>query len=63
MLYWLFRAVRPAGTVDSAWLWLGMLLVSVYPIGTFIYKQSFERRRWADSQFNPYATSTGGDDD
>lgn len=57
VLFLVFRAVRPTGTVDSTWLWIALVLVSLYPLGTWLYKQDFEKRRWADSDFNPYATS------
>lgn len=56
LLYLVFRAIRPAGTVDSTWLWIALVLVSLYPLGTWLYKSDFEKRRWADSAFNPYAT-------
>jgi len=37
-------------------------LVSTIPLGSLAYAHSFEQRRWHDSEFNPYDTG-GGDDD
>lgn len=56
-IYFFFALIRPSGTVDTTWLWIGLVLVSLYPLGTWLYKSDFEKRRWADSEFNPYATS------
>ncbi len=28
--------------------------VTAYPVGAFLYNQSFERSRWAESEFSPY---------
>jgi hypothetical protein len=39
------------------------VLVSLMPAGTMLYNHSFERSRWADSEFNPYASSGDDDDD
>jgi hypothetical protein len=57
VLYGFFRLIRPSGTVDSTWLWMSLVLVSLYPLGTWLYKRDFEKRRWADSDFNPYAAA------
>jgi hypothetical protein len=54
-------AAKSAPGVDQSFFIVALLLISVVPIGTLLYAHSFERSRWADSQFNPY--DTGDDDD
>lgn len=44
------------------WL-LTLIGVSIIPLLVALYQYSFEKRRWADSQFNPYASSGSSDDD
>jgi hypothetical protein len=46
-----------SGAVDTALGVWALILVSLQPLGTMIYKLSFEQQRWKDSEFNPYATS------
>jgi hypothetical protein len=38
------------------------VLVSLIPAGTMLYNHSFERSRWEDSEFNPYASSDEEED-
>ena len=33
-----------------------LIFVSIVPVGTLLYNHSFERQRWADSDYSPYAT-------
>ena len=40
---------------------LVLVALSIVPILVFFWQMSFEKRRWADSAFNPYETS-GGDE-
>jgi hypothetical protein len=40
-----------------------LVALSILPVLAAIRHFSFERRRWADSSFNPYDTSGGGDGD
>lgn len=40
---------------DVGTMLLAMLLVSLMPLGVFIYKYNFEVKRWANSDFSPYA--------
>ena len=40
-----------------------LIALAIPPIIVAFRHFSFERRRWADSSFNPYASSGGGDDD
>jgi len=40
---------------------LTLVAISVIPLLTALYHYSFEKRRWADSNFSPY--DSGGDDD
>jgi hypothetical protein len=49
--------------VDQFFFFLCLVLVSVIPGCTALYAWSFEKSRWADSQFNPYDTGEGDDDD
>jgi hypothetical protein len=46
-------ASRP---VDHAFTVVAVIAVSAFPIGVFLYNQSFEKNRWADSEFSPYET-------
>lgn len=39
--------------------WLGLILICVWPIWIMLRSGSFEKRRWYESEFNPY----GGSDD
>jgi hypothetical protein len=57
VLYVVFAAIKPSGSVDRTWLWISLVLVSLYPLGTWLYRSDFEKRRWADSEFSPYAES------
>ncbi|HEX8721731.1 MAG TPA: DUF4178 domain-containing protein [Pyrinomonadaceae bacterium] len=43
-------------------LLLVLVALSVLPVLTAIRHFNFERRRWADSAFNPYDSGDGGDD-
>jgi Domain of unknown function (DUF4178) len=43
-------------------LLLVLVALAVIPVLVFFWQMSFEKRRWADSAFNPYETG-GGDDD
>jgi Zn finger protein HypA/HybF involved in hydrogenase expression len=40
---------------DIGTMLISMLLVSLMPLGLFIYKRNFEVKRWANSDFSPYA--------
>ena len=40
-----------------------ILLLSLYPIALLFHRHSFERSRWADSEFSPYPEYSLGDDD
>ena len=40
--------------------WLGLAGIALWPVWTMLRSGSFEKRRWMESDFNPYATS---DDD
>lgn len=42
---------------------LTLVLLSLLPLAVFIYQISFEKRRWADSAFNPYDDSSDDGDD
>lgn len=39
--------------------WLGLILICVWPLWIMLRSGSFEKRRWYESEFNPY----GGSDD
>jgi hypothetical protein len=45
---------------DGWMLWYGFLAVSAIPVSALIFAFAFEQRRWANSDYSPYAT--GGDD-
>ena len=42
---------------------LAFLAISIIPGCLMLYHWTFERSRWSDSEFNPYASSGGSDDD
>ncbi len=45
-------------------LWIfTLVMLSVFPLLMAIYHYSFERRRWSNSDFNPYETSGSSGDD
>ncbi|MAI72896.1 MAG: hypothetical protein CMM01_18595 [Rhodopirellula sp.] len=41
---------------DPWLLYYGLVAVSALPVGIFGYRHSFERKRWEDSDYSPYAT-------
>jgi hypothetical protein len=42
--------------IDHGLTVIAMVLVSLVPLGTFRYSRDFEKRRWEESEFSPYAT-------
>lgn len=63
---WMIYAALPAIThrsVDFPLTVWAILLVSLMPIGSWLYSRSFEMSRWRDSEFNPYAISGDSDDE
>lgn len=40
-----------------------IVLLSFYPVALLFHRHSFERSRWADSEFSPYPEYSSGDDD
>lgn len=40
---------------DIGTMLVAMLLVSLMPLGLFVYKYNFEVKRWANSDFSPYS--------
>lgn len=59
----LFSMPRVAPHYDSAFFWWIAMFMSVPPIGAAVYQYSFETTRWKDSNYSPYATAGGDDDD
>lgn len=55
-LYFFFSLIKASGSIDSSWLLIAIVLVSLYPLGVLLYKYDFEKRRWADSEFSPYSS-------
>jgi hypothetical protein len=50
--------------VPNGWhLLIALLALAVIPFFIFLAQMSFEQRRWADSDYSPYPTGTGGGDD
>jgi hypothetical protein len=49
--------------VDQFFFFLSLGIMSLIPVCALFYKFSFEKSRWADSPFSPYASSGGGDYD
>ncbi|MDA7980417.1 MAG: DUF4178 domain-containing protein [Pirellulales bacterium] len=45
-----------ASKLDGGILFWALIFVSAIPGGALIYHYSFEKRRWQDSEFNPYAS-------
>ncbi|MGB0758240.1 MAG: DUF4178 domain-containing protein [Rubripirellula sp.] len=55
----LYLAFARAGIRQGADPWLcfyGLIAISALPVGILAYQFSFERKRWEDSDYNPYAT-------
>lgn len=55
-LYAGFAWTRPSGSFDPSFFWIALVFVSLVPLGTWLYSHDFEKRRWADSDYSPYAT-------
>jgi hypothetical protein len=50
--------------VPNGWhLLIALLTLAVLPFFVFLAHQSFERRRWAESDYSPYSSGGGDDDD
>ncbi len=47
----------------SSWFWLIAFLLMIPPAFTSFRRLSFERQRWAESDYAPVSSSGGGDDD
>jgi hypothetical protein len=45
------------GVPRAAYMVVAMVLISIFPVAVAIYHFSFERRRWADSDYSPYQSS------
>lgn len=41
---------------EHLWTVLAVVAISIVPVGVLLFSHSFERNRWADSEFNPYDT-------
>jgi hypothetical protein len=46
--------MRDVGTWSN--FWWSLLFISLFPLAYYIYKHSFEVRRWKESEFSPYET-------
>lgn len=55
LLFTLFK-MGIASQVDTGIFVWGLVFLSVVPVGAALYKFSFEKRRWQDSDFSPYGT-------
>lgn len=42
---------------------LALIALTIFPIGGLFSRIAFEKRRWADSDFSPYGTTSDSDDD
>jgi uncharacterized Zn finger protein (UPF0148 family) len=49
--------------VDQGMFAVCLLAVSVLPLGAAVYAWGFEKARWADSEFSPYGSTEGNDDE
>ncbi len=56
LLYFVFNAGLTSQPVDGGIFFWALVFVSVIPVGAMIYQYSFEKRRWQDSDFSPYAS-------
>ncbi|MBX7208185.1 MAG: DUF4178 domain-containing protein [Verrucomicrobiaceae bacterium] len=43
--------------------WFGLFAICLWPVWLLLRTNAFERRRWAESDFNPYASSSDDDDE
>ncbi|MGI9468118.1 MAG: DUF4178 domain-containing protein [Rubripirellula sp.] len=56
ILYLAFARVGVSTGADPWLCFYGLIAISALPIGILAYQFSFERKRWEDSDYNPYAT-------
>jgi len=56
ILYLAFARVGVSKGADPWLCFYGLIAISALPIGILTYLFSFERKRWEDSDYNPYAT-------
>ncbi|MCP4943474.1 MAG: DUF4178 domain-containing protein [Planctomycetaceae bacterium] len=56
ILYLAFARVGARQGADPWLCFYGLVAVSALPIGILFFKYSFERKRWEDSDYSPYAT-------
>jgi hypothetical protein len=43
--------------------WLGIAAICLWPLWVLMRSSSFEKQRWMESDFSPYASSSTDDDD
>ena len=44
------------GKPDQGWFFTALVAVSAVPVFSLLHRHSMERKRWEDSEFNPYST-------
>jgi hypothetical protein len=52
------RRIHPGNPPDSWIMTIALWVVIGFPIGTLLYKWSFELKRWQNSDFSPYVGFT-----
>ncbi len=52
----LLMLIKVIGGADGGLWFICMIVVSAFPIGIMVYNHSFEKKRWQDSDYSPYAT-------
>ena len=55
LIHLAFSTFKLGKGADVGTMLLSMLLVSLMPLGLLFYKHNFEVKRWANSDFSPYA--------
>ena len=43
--------------------WMGLIAICLWPLWVLMCSSSFEKQRWMESDFSPYASSNDDDDD
>jgi hypothetical protein len=43
--------------------WMGLIAICLWPLWVLMRSSSFEKQRWMESDFSPYASSSTDDDD
>ena len=57
VVFWSALHVRLYGDPDASWFVFSIVIVTLIPAGATVYSNSFERKRWEDSDYSPYSVN------